>query len=159
MTGGGALVRPPLHPYHCPMKTILWDIWDTAIGGIMVNALLMYMWFSIVAGVVAVTVDVTQYFRYSQAFPADDFTLVAVAGAFGLLMTLFSLLGGLALRKRRIGRFTLFLGISAACAFAIAFIPRVRLGTALKPDLFSYIGGIGVLGILLLLITAPGRAT
>ncbi len=148
-------MRPPSTLYLCPMRRVMWDIWDTVIGSIMIQALLMYMWFSLVVGVVAVNVDLTQFFRYSAAFPEDDFTLVAVAGCLGVLMTGFSLLGALALRKRRQGRFTLFLSISTACAFAIAFIPRVPLGTALKPDLFAYIGGIGALGVILLSITAP----
>lgn len=123
----------------------------------MIHALLMYMWFSLVAGVVAVIVDLTQYFRYSAAFPDDDFTLVAVAGALGVVMTCFSLLGTLALRKRLTGRLALFLAISSVCALAISFIPRVPVGTALKPDLFAYIGGIGALGVILLYIAAPWK--
>jgi len=124
--------------------------------GIAVQALVLYLWFSLVVGFFASLVDLVQFFRYSSAFPGEDFSLVLVAGVLGVLMFVFSLLGALAVRKGSRGRVMVFLGVSTLCAFAVAFIPRVPLGTALQPDLFAYIGGLGTLGVVMLAISEFG---
>jgi hypothetical protein len=153
----GALARPPFSSYFSGMKQLLFEIGDSILVGIAVKTLLMFMWFSLVVGFFASFVDLTQFFRYSAAFPGDDFSLVAVAGALGILMFVFSLLAALAVRKSSRRRVMFFLGLSTLCAFAIAFIPRVPLGTGKDPSLFHYLGGLGTLGVIMLAITDPGK--
>lgn len=153
----GALARPPSASYLSMMKQLLFDIGDSIILGIAVQALVLYLWFSLVVGFFASLVDLVQFFRYSSAFPGEDFSLVLLAGVLCVLMFVCSLLGALAVRKGSRRRLMIFLGVSTLCAFAVAFIPRVPLGTGKDPSLFTYLGGLGTLGVVMLAIFDPGR--
>jgi len=117
------------------------------------HSLVMFLWLSLVVGFFASLVDLVQFFRYSSAFPSENFSLVLVAGILGVLMFVFSLLGALAVRRGSRVRLQVCLGVSTVCAFAIGFLPRVPLGTALRPDLFAYIGGLGTLGMVMLALS------
>lgn len=139
------------------MKQLLFDIGDSVLLGFAVQALVLYLWFSLVVGFFASFVDLTEFFRYSAAFPGEDYSLVLLAGVLGVLMFLFSLLGALAVRKGSRRRVMVFLGISTLCAYAVAFIPRVPIGTGKDPSLFTYLGGLGTLGVVMLALTDPGR--
>jgi hypothetical protein len=139
------------------MKQLLYDIGDSVLLGFALQALVLYLWFSLVVGFFASLVDLTQFFRYSAAFPGDDFSMVAVAGVLGVSMFVFSLLAALAVRRGSHRRVMVFLGVSTLCAFAIAFIPRVPLGTGKDPSLFHYLGGLGTLGVIMLAITDPDK--
>ncbi len=141
------------------MKQLLFDIGDSVLLGFAVHALVLYMWFSVVVGFFASLVDLTQFFRYSSAFPGDDFSLVLIAGILSLLMLVCSLLAAMAVRKGSHRRVMVFLGVSTLCAYAVAFIPRMPLGTGKDPSLFTYLGGMGTLGVVMLAITDPGRDT
>lgn len=157
MRSGGALARPPSASYFPGMKQLLYDIGDSILLGFAVQALVLYMWFSLVVGFFASLVDLIQFFRYSAAYPGDDFSLVLLAGILGVLMFVCSLLGALAVRKGSHRRVMIFLVVSTLCAYAVAFIPRVPLGTGKDPSLFHYLGGLGTLGVVMLAITDPGR--
>jgi hypothetical protein len=139
------------------MKQTLFDIGDSILLGIAVQALVLYLWFSMVVGFFASFVDLTQFFRYSSAFPGEDYSLVLLAGILCVLVFVCSLLGALAVRKGSRRRLMVFLGVSTLCAYAVAFIPRVPIGTGKDPALFTYLGGLGTLGMVMLAITDPGR--
>lgn len=153
----GALARPPSSSYFSDMKQLLFDIGDSIFLGIAVQTLVLFLWFSLVVGFFASLVDIVQFFRYSAAFPGDDFSLVLVAGCIGVLMFVCSLMGALSVRRGSKGRVAFFLGVSTVCAYVLAFIPRVPLGTGKDPSLFLYLGGLGTLGVIMLAITDPGR--
>jgi hypothetical protein len=138
------------------MKKLLSDIGDFMFTGIAVQALVLFLCFSLVVGFFSFIVDFVQFSRYRAVFPGDDFSLVAVSGVLGVLMFVFSLLGALAVRAVKRRRVAVFLGVSTACAFVIAFLPRVPLGTALQPDLFIYLGGLGTLAVVMLVVSDPG---
>ncbi|GEM_PF-4562696 len=150
-------MRPPFSSYFSGMKQLLYDIGDSILLGFAVHALMLYLWFSVVVGFIASFVDLTEFFRYSAAYPGDDFSLVLVAGSLGVLMLVCSLLAALAVRKGSHRRVLLFLGVSTLCAYAVAFIPRVPLGTGKDPSLFTYLAGLGTLGAIMLAITDPGK--
>jgi len=139
------------------MKQLLFDIGDSIILGVAVQTLVLFLWFAMVVGFFASLVDLVQYFRYDSAFPGEDYSLVLVAGCLGALMLLSSLLGALAVRRGSCRRVMVFLGVSTLCAFAVAFIPRAPIGTGRDPSLFTYIGGLGTLGVVMLAISGSGR--
>jgi len=152
-----ALARLPPPSYFSGMKQLLFDIGDSIILGFAVQSLVLFLWFAMVVGFFASLVDLVQFFRYHSAFPGEDYSLVLVAGILGALMLLFSLLGALAVRRGSCRRVMVFLGVSTLCAFAVAFIPRSPVGTGKDPSLFTYIGGLGTLGVVMLAISGPGR--
>lgn len=140
------------------MKQLLFDIGDSILLGFAVQSLLLFLWFSVVAAFFASVVDLVQFFRYSAAFPGDDFSLVLVSGCLCVAMLVFSLLGALAVRSGSLARVILHLCISTVCAFAVAFIPRLPVGTGKDPSLFTYLGGLGTLAIVMLSVAGPGQA-
>lgn len=139
------------------MKQLLFDIGDSIFLGIAVQSLLLFLWFSVVVGFFASIVDLVQYFRYSAAFPGDDYSLVLVSGCLCALMLVFSLLGALAVRRGSMPRVRLHLCISTVCAFAVAFVPRLPVGTGRDPSLFTYLGGLGTLASVMLAVSDTGR--
>ncbi len=138
------------------MKKLFFDIVDSLLTGLTLQALLLFIWFSLVAGLVAAIVDLVQFFRYSAAFPDGDFSPVATAGAAAVLMFGFSLWGAIAIHRKKRRLTALRLGVSTAMAFLLAFLPRPAIGTGVRTDLFAFLGGLGALGVVLLIVTDPG---
>lgn len=136
-------------------RGILTEAAEFLWAGFLVHTIVPFLWFSMVAGIVAAVVDLVQFFRYSRAFPGESFTGTAVAGTMGAAMFGTSLL--CVLRIGRTREASVLLGISSAFAFALAFLPRPGIGTADGGEIFAYIGGLGLLAAALLALR-PGEA-
>lgn len=120
-----------------------------------VAATVMFLWVSGVVGLFAGTADIVQYFRYTRGFPALDFSMNLLAGAACFLMFFFSAAAVSCIRK--IGRlwFARLIAASTAMACVPAFLQRPPIGSALRPDLFIYLAGLGASTLVLYLLTAP----
>ncbi|MCK5785731.1 MAG: hypothetical protein KAH54_04125 [Candidatus Sabulitectum sp.] len=99
--------------------------------------------------------DVVQYLRYSSGFPENNYTINLLAGIAALLMFSSSLSAVIKLYKKRSKKLSVHLAVSSAMAFVLGFMPRTAIGSAVRLDLFIYLGGLGVLALLLVSISAP----
>ena len=98
--------------------------------------------------------DVVQYFRYSSGFPGDSFTMNLLAGIAAFLMCAFSVGAIVKLRKNSQGMVQISIAVSTAMAFVPAYLPRAAIGSAIRQDLFVYLGGLGIVALLLFSISA-----
>ena len=132
------------------MNKVLAEIVDR----LTVSTVSLFLWVSAVVGFFTGIADVIQYFRYSKGFPESSFTMNLLAAIASLLM--FILASGTIIRLRRKSgsRLMSLLAASSAMAFVLAFLPRPPIGSAIRPDLFIYLGGLGALASLLVYLSA-----
>ncbi len=115
----------------------------------------LFLWISVVVGFFAGITDMVQYHRYSSKFPNINFTINLFAGIGCFLIMLFSIKAFINLRKKTLKPLKTTIGISSVLIFLIAFMPRPEIGSAIRPDLFSYIGGLGLLSYFLISSNIP----
>jgi hypothetical protein len=137
-------------------KGILADAAEFLWAGLLMHTILPFLWFSMVAGLVAALVDLVQFFRYGRAFPGESFAGTAAAGISGAAMFGASLLCVLRMRRSGPRETPFWLGLSSAFALVLAFLPRPEIGTAGGGEVFAYIGGLGLLATVLLILH-PGE--
>lgn|GEM_PF-2243558 len=121
-----------------------------------VRTAVMFLWLSGIAGFFAGTADIVQYFRYSSEFPESSFVMNLIAGIAAFLMFASSLAATVGAGKLNILLFKCLMLVSSAMAFTLALLPRPAIGSALRPDLFMYLGGLGVLATALSFASATG---
>ena len=122
---------------------------------VSVSAVSLFLWISVVVGFFTGITDVVQYFRYSKGFPHDSFTMNLLAGIAAFLMLAFSVVTIVKLRKKSRGMVQISISASTAMAFVTAYLPRAAIGSAVRPDLFIYLGGLGIMALFLFSISAP----
>lgn len=132
------------------LKKVLAEI----IRRITVSTVSLFLWTSGIVGFFAGIADIVQYFRYSGAFPESDFTINLLAGLAAFLMPGSSVRAIVLLRGKRNHLWSSIV-ISSAMAFVLAFLPRPGIGSAVHPDLFIYMGGLGILALFLVSISDP----
>jgi len=137
--------------------------YDTLFAGIVrrltVTSAATFVMASAVAGLFAGAADTVQYFRYSRGFPETDFTMNLVAGIAAFLMLAFSVRTAVGLHRHNTGIVLRCMTASTAAAFLIAFLPRPPIGSAVRPDLFIYLGGLGALATILISLSAHSPDT
>ena len=122
---------------------------------VSVSTVSLFLWISVVVGFFTGITDAVQYFRYSSAFPGDSFTMNLLAGIAAFFMCAFSVGAIVKLRKNNKGPVQISIAVSTAMAFVPAYLPRAAIGSAVRPDLFVYLGGLGVVALFLFSISAP----
>lgn len=137
-------------------KRILAEAAEFLWAGLLVHTIVPFLWFSMVAGLVAAVVDLVQFSRYSRAFPGESFAGNAGAGIAGAAMFGASLMCILRMRRKGPAETPFWLGLSSAFALVLAFLPRPGIGTAGGGDVFAYIGGLGLLAMTLLILRPGG---
>jgi cellobiose-specific phosphotransferase system component IIC len=132
----------------------LYSIFAAVVRKLTVTSAAAFVMTSAVAGLFAGIADTVQYFRYSRGFPETDFTMNLVAGIAAFLMLAFS--AGTAVGLHRHCRKTVLgcMMVSTAAAFLMAFLPRPAVGSAVRLDLFIYLGGLGILATVLFRMSA-----
>lgn len=137
------------------MRKVLAEI----IARITVSMVSLFLWASAVAGFFTGITDVVQYFRYSRGFPEGNFTMNLLAGIAAFLMFSFSLRAAIGLHRNRSYSPSGSIAISSVMAFVLAFLPRAAIGSAVRPDLFIYLGGLGLLASFFAFISTPSPDT
>ncbi|MCD4709136.1 MAG: hypothetical protein K8S62_15545 [Candidatus Sabulitectum sp.] len=137
------------------MRKVLAEI----IGRIIVSTVSLFLWASAVVGFFTGITDFVQYFRYSCGFPESSFTMNLLAGIAAFLMFGFSLKAVMGFRRNSSYPLSGSMLLSSAMAFVLAFLPRPCIGSAIRPDLFIYLGGLGVLASLSVYLSTPSPDT
>jgi cellobiose-specific phosphotransferase system component IIC len=129
----------------------LYSIFAAVVRKLTVTSAVAFVMTSAVAGLFAGIADTVQY---SRGFPETDFTMNLVAGIAAFLMLAFS--AGTAVGLHRHCRKTVLgcMMVSTAAAFLMAFLPRPAVGSAVRLDLFIYLGGLGILATVLFRMSA-----
>ncbi|MCK5035151.1 MAG: hypothetical protein KAS73_04595 [Candidatus Sabulitectum sp.] len=133
--------------------TTLKKVLAEAVRRISVSAVSLFLWISIVVGFFTGLTDVTQYFRYSKGFPDHSFTMNLLAGIAALLMLVFSVVAIVKLRKNSRGMVQISIAVSTAMGFVPAYLPRAAIGSAIRQDLFVYLGGLGIMTLFFLFLS------
>ena len=128
-------------------------------GWVIPSAATMFIWAAAVVGIFAGIADIVQYFRYTQGFPESDFTMNLLAGIASFLMTGFSIKAIIRFNIKKSGSLWSSVALSSFMAFVVAFLPRVKVGSAVSPDLFIYLGGLGAMVSLLIFISVSSPDT
>ncbi|MCK5133304.1 MAG: hypothetical protein KAR40_14275 [Candidatus Sabulitectum sp.] len=132
------------------MNKVLTEIADR----LTVSTVSLFLWVSVVVGFFTGITDVIQYFRYSKGFPESSFTTNLLAAIASLLMFILASVTIIRLRRKSGGKLMSLVAASSAMAFLLAFLPRPPIGSAVRPDLFIYLGGLGTLASLLVYLSA-----
>jgi cellobiose-specific phosphotransferase system component IIC len=129
----------------------LYSIFAAVVRKLTVTSAVAFVMTSAVAGLFAGIADTVQY---SRGFPETDFTMNLVAGIAAFLMLAFS--AGTAVGLHRHCRKSVLgcMMVSTAAAFLMAFLPRPAVGSAVRLDLFIYLGGLGILATVLFRMSA-----
>ncbi len=128
-------------------------LFHVVLSWIIPSAATMFIWASAVAGFFAGIADIVQYFRYSNGFPESDFTMNLIAGIASFLMTGFSIKAIIRFNIKESGSLWSSVALSSFMAFVVAFLPRAKIGSAVSPDLFVYLGGLGAMVSILIFIS------
>jgi len=133
----------------------LYGIFIAAIKKLTVTSAAAFVMASAVAGLFAGIADTVLYFRYSRGFPGTDFTMNIVAGIAAFLMLAFSVRTAVGLHRHNTKIVLRFMIAATAAAFLMAFLPRPPIGSAVRLDLFTYLGGLGTLATILFGLSVP----
>ncbi len=136
-----------------------YDILAAVIRKLTVTSAAAFVMTSVVAGLFAGIADTVQYFRYSRGFPETDFTMNLVAGITAFLMLAFSVRTAVGLHHHNTKIVLRSMTASTAAAFLLALLPRPPVGSAVRLDLFIYLGGLGALATILISLSAPSPDT
>lgn len=140
-------------------KVVITGLFQGLLNWIIPSAATMFIWASAVVGFFAGIADIIQYFRYSSGFPESDFTMNLLAGVAAFLMMGFSVRSIIRFNIKKSGSMWSSTAFASIMAFTVAFLPRAPIGSAVSPDLFIYLGGLGALVSLLIWISVDSPDT